>query len=65
MDSREREVLLFLAYAAGFAVAAWIVSRTPPARRIIERLPSAQDVSAVIARAEEITHKAQVAGKDG
>jgi len=66
VDDRDRKALRLLAWIVGLLVASYLVTRPTVKARITERLPSHEQINAVLRRAEQITKQAvEPAGKDG
>jgi hypothetical protein len=66
MRDNQRRFIVALAYAIGFVLGVYIVTRPRVRTVIVEHLPSPADVSKVLRRAEQITQEAvDTAGKEG
>lgn len=66
MDDRDRKALRLLGWIVGLLVASYLVTRPTVKRTLTERLPSHEQINAVLRRAEQITRQAvEPAGKEG
>ena len=66
MDERDRKAIRLLAWIVGLLVAGYLVTRPGVRAKVRERLPSHEQINAVLRRAEQITKQAvEPAGKEG